>query len=309
MLRRNIVSCAVTKNFFASQMFMDKLGNIAAQYNLPPGTPMSILPEQFSAARDAQLTYLRGIASTAVSSTEEILALNMSKGREAMATSTAAVHEILSARDPRDLFALAGKTQLHLDGLLAYGRALFSIASSAQVAMFKAVPVAAPTLALVATPAAAPAAAPTESAAAAPVDVAVTIDTAVPPDNVLAVPAAPDTAPTLTAQAFAPEPVPEAIVPMLAQAVAAAPAIVPRRPAVAKPTAAVKAAFKPAVQAKPVPVPAPATTSATAVKLAAKPPKGAKPAASFPVASVSTAPVKAARTAPRVVKPRKPAAP
>lgn len=110
---------------------------------------MSTLPEQFSAARksqvEAQINFFQNYASTAVQNTEKLLALNLNTTRASMEKSSAAVRQLLSAQDPRDLFALTTQTQENFESLLAYGRELFSIASGSQVALLKqAVPVIAP---------------------------------------------------------------------------------------------------------------------------------------------------------------------
>jgi phasin family protein len=110
---------------------------------------MSTLPEQFSAARksqvEAQINFFQNYASTAVQNAEKLLALNLNTTRASMEKSSAAVRQLLSAQDPRDLFALTTQTQENFERLLAYGRELFSIASGSQVALLKqAVPVIAP---------------------------------------------------------------------------------------------------------------------------------------------------------------------
>lgn len=113
---------------------------------------MSTLPEQFSAARksqvEAQINFFQNAATGAVESAEKIMALNISTTRATMETSSAAVRQLLEARDPGALLALATQPQAGFERLLAYGRQLLSIASGSQVALLKqAAPVIAPSFA------------------------------------------------------------------------------------------------------------------------------------------------------------------
>jgi phasin family protein len=102
---------------------------------------MSTLPEQFAAARtsqvEAQINFFQNYASSAVENTEKLFALNLSTTRASMEKSSAAVRQLLTAQDPRDLFALTTQTQENFESLLAYGRQLFSIASGSQAALLK----------------------------------------------------------------------------------------------------------------------------------------------------------------------------
>ena len=113
---------------------------------------MSTLPEQFSAARKAQvetqLDYMRTFTSKVVESTEKVIALNLSTTRAALEKSSATLRQLFSAKDPRDLLTLTAQSQTGFESLLAYGSELFSIASGAQGALLKAAPaLAAPQLA------------------------------------------------------------------------------------------------------------------------------------------------------------------
>ncbi len=113
---------------------------------------MSTLPEQFSAARKAQvetqLDYVRNFTSKVVESTEKVIALNLSTTRAALEKSSATLRQLFSAKDPRDLLTLTAQSQTGFESLLAYGSELFSIASGAQGALLKAAPaLAAPQLA------------------------------------------------------------------------------------------------------------------------------------------------------------------
>ena len=97
---------------------------------------MSTLHEQFSAARksqiEAQLNYFSKFSARAVSGAEQLIALNFDTAKAAVDHSAALFKQILAARDPRDLLALAGESQQQFDGVLAYGRALAGIASGLQ---------------------------------------------------------------------------------------------------------------------------------------------------------------------------------
>lgn len=109
---------------------------------------MSTLAEQFSAARksqvEAQLDFFQNFSAKAVESTEKIVALNLATTRALMAKTSADALQLLTAKDPRDLFALTTQTQASFDTLLAYGRALASIAGGAQEALLPAQRAAAP---------------------------------------------------------------------------------------------------------------------------------------------------------------------
>ncbi|NHZ65675.1 phasin family protein [Massilia genomosp. 1] len=98
---------------------------------------MSNLPEQFSAARkaqlDAQLDAFRHFSGKAVENTEKLIALNLKTTRASVEKSTAAIQQLLTAKDPRELFALTAHSRDGFDTLLAYSRALFGIAGNARV--------------------------------------------------------------------------------------------------------------------------------------------------------------------------------
>ena len=100
---------------------------------------MSTFPEQFSAARtsqvEAQINFFQNFTTKAFASAQKIVALNLSLSRAALEKSSAAVTELLAAKDPRDLFALTKRTQESIDGLLAYNRELVAIATGAGVAL------------------------------------------------------------------------------------------------------------------------------------------------------------------------------
>lgn len=138
---------------------------------------MSTLTEQFSAARqsqvEAQLSFFQNVSAKAVESAGKIAALNMATTRALVAKTESDFLQLLTVKDPRDLFALTAQTQSGFETLLAYGRALAGIASGAQQAMLpqaKGAPAPAPegpaALALVSAPI--PAAAPDAVPDAAP---------------------------------------------------------------------------------------------------------------------------------------------
>lgn len=79
---------------------------------------------------EAQLTYLQNLTARSIQGAEQIIALNIQTARAAMEKSSAAVRQLLSAKDPRDLLALTTSTQEHFDSLMAYGRALADIATT-----------------------------------------------------------------------------------------------------------------------------------------------------------------------------------
>ena len=171
---------------------------------------MSTLPEQFSAARKAQvetqLDYVRTFTSKVVESTEKVIALNLSTTRAALEKSSATLRQLFSAKDPRDLLTLTAQSQTGFESLLAYGSELFSIASGAQGALLKAAPaLAAPQLAPVTQLSAVP------PSPVAEVEVEVDAEVEVEPAPV-PVAAAPVVAPTpdLAEESV---PVPEAVAP------------------------------------------------------------------------------------------------
>lgn len=102
---------------------------------------MSTFPEQFSAAGksqvEAQLAFLQNATAKAVEGAEKIIALNLSTSRASIEKSAAAVRQLLTVRDPRDLLTFTTQSQENFDTLLAYGRELFTIATGTQAAMLK----------------------------------------------------------------------------------------------------------------------------------------------------------------------------
>ena len=142
---------------------------------------MTSFSEQFSAARhaqvEAQLAFMRSLSSKTVESAEKIIALNLSASRASFEKSAVALRQWAGIADPRDLLSFTHQSQDYFDSLLAYGRQLFSIASSLQTGLIKpAAPVPVPAAkaapaalpAPVAVPAPVPAPAPLAATAAAP---------------------------------------------------------------------------------------------------------------------------------------------
>ena len=136
---------------------------------------MSTLPEQFSAASKsqiaAQLDFFEAFGARAVDGAARLVALNIETGRAAVDHSSAALKELASMRDPRDLFALT-RAAPDFSTVMAYGSQWLSIVADVQAGLLDAAaPVtarqAAPMSASVAAPASAPVAE-SESAPPAP---------------------------------------------------------------------------------------------------------------------------------------------
>ena len=203
---------------------------------------MSTLMEQLSAVRksqvETQLNFFQNFTARAVESAQKIVALNLNLSRASMEKSSAAMTELLSAKDPRDLFALTKRTQETVDSLLAYNRELLAITTGSSAALVQ--------TALAATPSvpALPQAFAPEAAAAAAAEAP---KPAAALDPVLEVPVAEFVAPVAEPEVAAPAPaLPEtqAKVTPMAKAVSK----VASKPVAVKPTAApVPAANKPVV--------------------------------------------------------------
>jgi phasin family protein len=149
MLHCKIYSAISTRKVFSTPAIMDRLSNIAPHHKHFQGNQMSTLPEQFSAARktqvEAQINFFQNYAASTVENVEKIIALNLSTARASMEKSSAAVLQLLSVQDPRDLLSLTTRTQDSFDSMLAYGRELMDIATASQAALIKqAAPVVAP---------------------------------------------------------------------------------------------------------------------------------------------------------------------
>ncbi|XLZ69976.1 TIGR01841 family phasin [Massilia sp. SR12] len=103
---------------------------------------MFSIPEQFSAATksqlEAQLKILNHFASTAFEGAQKVIALNLSTTKANVAKGSATARELLEAKDPQEFFAKSTASVPNFDGVFAYGRELFSIASKTQSELFQA---------------------------------------------------------------------------------------------------------------------------------------------------------------------------
>jgi len=103
---------------------------------------MFSIPEQFSAATksqlEAQLKILNNLATTAFDGAQKVIALNLSTTKASVEKGSAAARELLEAKDPQEFFARTSARVPNLDGLFAYNRELFSIASKTQADLFQA---------------------------------------------------------------------------------------------------------------------------------------------------------------------------
>jgi phasin family protein len=217
---------------------------------------MSNLPEQFSQVRqsqiDAQLNFFRTFTGKAFDSAEKIIALNFDASRASLEKSSALVRQIISAKDPRDLFALTSQTQSQFDSMLAYSRRLFGIASAAAVApTVPAVESAAMALAGPALTRASETPAPVVMPA--PELVAVTVQAAAPttiaePNSVAKAVGNPDALPKPSAASF---PVPSSSKPIAVASVKPVEAAPPPAPVSGTPEVVTKHAAPASVPAKP----------------------------------------------------------
>ncbi|NYE61565.1 phasin family protein [Duganella sp. 1224] len=102
---------------------------------------MSSITEQFSAATksqlEAQFHLINTIASTAVDSAEKVIALNINTTKASVEKSSAAAKQWLAVKDPKEFFTLSAQQPGSFDSLLAYGRELANIASTAQSELIK----------------------------------------------------------------------------------------------------------------------------------------------------------------------------
>lgn len=103
---------------------------------------MFSIPEQFSAATksqlEAQLKILNNFATTAFEGAQKVIALNLSTTKANVEKSSAAARELLEAKDPQEFFAKSTARVPNFEGLFAYNRELFSIASKTQAELFQA---------------------------------------------------------------------------------------------------------------------------------------------------------------------------
>ncbi|WP_426173884.1 phasin family protein [Massilia sp. TWR1-2-2] len=96
---------------------------------------MTNLPEQFSEARklqlEAQFKFFQTFTGKAFESVEKLVALNIDASRQSLEQSSALMRQVMSAKDPRDLFAVTKQTQSQFDSALAYSRQLLGIVAAA----------------------------------------------------------------------------------------------------------------------------------------------------------------------------------
>lgn len=240
------------------------------------------IPEQFSAMTqlEAQLRFFSNVANKAFEGAQKIMALNISATKASVEKSSSAVQTLLAAKDPGEFFALGSvSAQPKLDSFIAYGRELFTIASSTQAELFNSVKAVAPS----------PAAATSKRAATMITDAPATKP-------------APAIKPVVHAKVVAPATKPAVAKPVIAKPAVAKPVVAKSdvaKPVVAKSVLAAPATAKSAV-AKPAAKKAAPVTKPAIVKPAAKPVVNAKPAPT----AVAAAPAK-----PVVEVPQKPSAP
>lgn len=218
---------------------------------------MTSLPEQFTAARKAQVEagfdMFESFANQAFESASRIAALNLSTSRDTLERSARTATALFASRDPRELLMLGGHAEEQVRSLFSYGRELMNI-----VGGIRAYPLRAPTLAssnieTVAFRTVAPAPAP-EPVVKRP-----------EPEPVAAAP--------VVAEASAAEPVvvaePEAAVELIVTASEAAPGPAAEQKAIAK--AAGKGDARASMLPHPAAAPIPAADEAEAPKVALAP--------------------------------------
>lgn len=99
--------------------------------------------EQLSAATKAniesQIAILTALTSKTFEGVEKIVDLNLNAAKTSLEESTAAIRQLMAAKDPQDFFNLsAAQAQPSTEKALAYGRHLATIASSTQAEFAKA---------------------------------------------------------------------------------------------------------------------------------------------------------------------------
>lgn len=96
---------------------------------------MFSLPQEFSSAAkshlDTQLQLFGKVASTVLDGAEKVIALNLHAGKAALSHTAATAQHLLETQDAREFFSYGvSQAKPNIDGLLAYGRQLYGIASS-----------------------------------------------------------------------------------------------------------------------------------------------------------------------------------
>lgn len=102
---------------------------------------MTSITEQLSATSksqlETQLNLMDAVLRKSVEGVQQVAVLNLHTARNVIERSTNSARELLAARDPREILALASKPLPTMEGLLAYSRELFSIASRAQAELLQ----------------------------------------------------------------------------------------------------------------------------------------------------------------------------
>lgn len=102
---------------------------------------MNTLPEQFSAASksgiEAQLDFFKSFGTQACDGAARLIALNLDTSRATVDSSSAALRQLASLQDPRDLFALAKTPHHDFERMMAYGREWLSIVADVQAGLLK----------------------------------------------------------------------------------------------------------------------------------------------------------------------------
>ncbi len=103
---------------------------------------MFAIPEQFSAATksqiEAQLAVMNSFASTAFDSMQKVVDLNLNVVKSSLQESSAAAHQLFTAKDPQEFFSLSSaQAQPTAEKAIAYSRHLASIATSTQAEFAK----------------------------------------------------------------------------------------------------------------------------------------------------------------------------
>jgi phasin family protein len=102
---------------------------------------MTSITEQLSATSksqlETQLNLMNAVLRKSVEGVQQVTALNLHTARNVLERSTNSARELLAAKDPREILALATKPLPTVEGLLAYSRELFSIASRAQAELLQ----------------------------------------------------------------------------------------------------------------------------------------------------------------------------
>lgn len=102
---------------------------------------MFSIAEQFSTATksqlESQLKIINSLASTAVSSAEQVIALNLHTTKATVEKSSSTAKQLMQAKDPQEFIKLSTSQPPSFEGLIAYSSELFSIASKAQAELMR----------------------------------------------------------------------------------------------------------------------------------------------------------------------------